>query len=143
MPDKTELHLVSEQRVAETPRAAMQMVQQDLNLNDINLRNLRQLLPTLSLRYRNHVHIYRCRIHVQCVPEVPEVEYEGMPIIKEIGPIKIDNETEEESNDLIDARKGTFSIKIKTHQEDYLYHEGLIKIVENNFRIISKLNQKE
>lgn len=66
-----------------------------------------------------------------------------MPIIKEIGPIKIDNQTEQESNDLLDAKKGTFSLKIKSIGEEFVYHEGLIKIVRNNLRIVTKLNQKE
>jgi hypothetical protein len=36
-----------------------------------------------------------------------------MPVIKDIGPIKADPETEEEANDFLEAGKATFFIKIK------------------------------
>lgn len=46
------------------------------------------------------------------MPKIAGLEYEGMPIIKDIGPIKLDPETEEEANDLLECGKGSFLIKI-------------------------------
>ena len=39
-------------------------------------------------------HMLKFSIHIQCMPEAEGLDYDGMPIIKDIGPIKLDPETE-------------------------------------------------
>lgn len=38
------------------------------------------------------------------MPSVQGKDYEGMPIIKEIGPLSIDKETEEQANELLESK---------------------------------------
>ena len=54
-----------------------------------------------------------------------------MPITVDVGPIKIDPETEEEASDFQQTKRATFFIKIKKmNAQDFLGNngEGLIKI---------------
>ena len=65
-----------------------------------------------------------------------------MPISKDVGPIKLDPETEEEGNDLLEAKKASFFIKILDDDDHQSHHEGLIKILDNStIKIISRQNE--
>ena len=64
-----------------------------------------------------------------------------MPIIKDVGPIKLDPETEEEANDLLECGKGSYLIKLIGDPQEAIYHEGLIKVAGSEFRVISKKNE--
>lgn len=75
-------------------------------------------------------------IYVQAVPECKDLEYVGMPITKEIGPILMDEETIQQATEMLEAGKATFLVdftQLNTVSNGQMYTEsvynGLIKIV--------------
>lgn len=52
-------------------------------------------------------------IYIQIVPESKDLEYEGMPITRSIGPIQLASETQEQAEELFSAGKSTFFIELK------------------------------
>ena len=51
-------------------------------------------------------------IYLQIMPESKEMEYIGMPIVKFIGPLSLNEETEEQVSELVEVGKSTYFVEV-------------------------------
>jgi hypothetical protein len=59
-----------------------------------------------------------CRIEVTCIPELPDANYEGMPILLKSQPVSLAPQTENEANYMLQEGKGKYLVHIREAQID-------------------------
>jgi hypothetical protein len=57
--------------------------------------------------------LLRCSIEVTCIPELPGVNYEGMPILLKSQPVLLASQTETEANSMVESGKGKILVQLK------------------------------
>lgn len=94
--------------------------------------NIQEIIGIEGETYQPSVIDVGSIIEITCIPELPGVPYEGMPIMLKTNPICLSAETEAEATELLNFGRAKFFIDIKEGKLKHRYvpnnSEGLIKI---------------